>query len=211
MGATLQAEATIYTTPGAQLPTISGTVATAVLHDADATWVAGATTLSDTEINGTLILRRGSVVTLRDVIVNGTIVSVTALMGPPYTSADATTLVIERGLRVESSPLLAGCSILLPDATLTLDATARIEVHGVMLANRMVLAGSGFLHSYVLAAAPLVVPASFDRPGWGRGPTAWPSTLETGAVGFATMAFRPHAVLSTEKKAIKGFKFTTAH
>jgi hypothetical protein len=207
MGATVLGEATVYTTPGPALPTVKGTAGTAVLADAGATWATGTKTISDTIINGTLILARGSRITLRDVVVNGTIVSEPALRGAPYPAADATRLIVQGGLRVEPSALLRNCGILMPDGAMAFEPSARAEVHGVVVAKEMTLNGSGFLDSYVLADMPVAVPDTFDRPGWGRAPLSWPTVLETGALGLATMAFPPHQVSSTEAKAIKGFAF----
>jgi len=210
MGATVFGEATVYTTPGPTLPTISGSAGLVVLNDPGATWAAGTQTLADTVVNGTLILARGSRITLRDVVVNGTIVSEPALRGTPYAPLDATRLIVQRGLRVTPSPLLGGCGILMPDGVMAFEPSARVEVHGVILAKEITLTGTGFLDSYVQAASPLVVPAAFDRPSWGRAPLAWPSVLETGAYGLATMAFPRHVVQPSEAKAIQAFKFPKA-
>lgn len=211
MGATVLGEATVYTTPGPVLPTIAGSAGLSVLSDAGATWAIGTKTIADTVINGTLILARGSRITLRDVVVNGTIVSEPALRGTPYAAPDTTRLIVERGLRVTPSLLLRGCGILMPDGVMAFEPSARVEVHGAMVAKEMTLAGRGYLDSYVLAATPLTVPASFDRPGWGRSPLPWPTVLETGALGLATMAFPRHAVQASEAKAIKAFAFPKAN
>jgi hypothetical protein len=208
LGTTLLAEARVLGAVGEQLPYLTASAAAAANGDPGQVKLQGTQTLADTVIQGTLVLARASRITLRDVIVKGTIVSEPALVGPPYAPLEATTLVLEGSVRIDGGLLLSGCAIVMPDGELTATSGSRVEAHGVVLAKRITWLGGGALDSHVVAGHDVLLPAGVDRPGWGRAPAAWPEGLQMTAFVIATLAFPRVDATGLEALSIKGYAFT---
>ncbi|MHC5209540.1 MAG: hypothetical protein ACYTG2_02335 [Planctomycetota bacterium] len=208
MGTTLQARAAVLGAVGEELPALESSAATAAKNDPAQVKLLGTQTLADTVIQGTLVLARGSRITLRDVVVKGTIVSEPALVGPPYAPLEATTLVLEGSVRIDGGLLLQGCAIVMPDGELTAASGSRVEAHGIVLAERISWFGSGSLDSHVVARHDVSLPSGVDRPGWGRTPPDWPDCMEMTAWTISSLAFPKAQPTGSEQLSIKGFAFT---
>jgi len=207
LGATLDAQAHVFGLVGASLPRLTAAGAAMVNADAAAIRYTGDVTVQDAVLTGTLRLGRSCHLTLRDVVVHGSIVSEAALTGPPYNAAFATSLTLGEGVRIEPTTVLPGCAILLPDGALIADATSSIEVHGVVVANTIAMAGDGVMDAQVVAAQAFTLPIGIDRPGLGRTPLAWPAVLATSALGLKSLAFSAAAPAGREITAIKTYAF----
>ena len=210
LGTTLLAEARVAGAVGEQLPKLAATAAASATNDPAQLRLLGTQTLADTVVQGTLVLARASRITLRDVVVKGVIVSEPATVGPPYAALEATTLILEGSVRVDGGLLLPGCAIVMPDGELTAAAGSRVEAHGVVLAERITWLGSGSLDDHVACRQGGFLPASVDRPGYGRTPPAWPDSLEMTAWVITSLAFPRVDASSSEKLSIKGFAFQGA-
>lgn len=207
LGSTVIGTATVYGLTGDVLPSITAAAAAAVAADATATRLSGTQTLTGKTYAGTLILGRGSNITLDDVVVKGCIVSDPALAGPPYDPVQATTLILRNGARIGPSAVLAGCGILLPDGSVTVQAGCSLEVHGAVLAATLDVRGDGSMDAQVMAARPFTLPAAIDRPGLLRTPLAWPSALTLTSFGLSRLSFAPQSASATQLKAISNFSF----
>jgi hypothetical protein len=207
LGATIEAEARVFGRPGTSLPTLAGAAVTALNGDAKLIKYSGTQTVTGTTLTGNVLLQRGCQLTLKDVIVKGTIVSQLALAGPPYDPKFATSLTLQEGVRIDGGTLVPDCAILLPDGTVTADATSNVEIHGVVLADTLAVWGSGAMDGYIVAAKDFTLPSTVDRPGFGRTPPDWPAALTLGAFGLKSLAFRTDAPTHGDVEAIKTFVF----
>jgi hypothetical protein len=207
LGTTLDARATVYGTTAGALPRMEATAAAQAKSDPAQTKLTGTKTLQDAVVAGTLVLARGSDVTLQDVVVYGSIVSEPAINGPPYKANEATRLTVTGSLRVDGGTLLPGCAIVMPDGALTVQAGAAVEIHGVVVADRIAWAGQGSADAHIMAAQPFTLPPALDRPRYGRTPPAWPASLQPATFGVSQIAFPPSAPTKPETAAIKGFAF----
>ncbi len=207
LGSTVIADASVYGLPGNVLPTLEPAGSAAVLADAAAVKLTGKQTLTGQSYAGTLILAKGSDITLDDVVVEGAIVSETALSPPPWAPADAVKLTLATGARVGPSGVLSGCGLFLPDGQLTVQAGCTIEVHGVVVADSIDVQGTGAMDNHVVASQPFTLPAGIDRPGLGRTPLAWPDVLTCSSWGLSSLAFPPQTPADGELSAIEAFEF----
>lgn len=207
LGSTVIATADVFGLPGNVLPSLTAAGAASVLSDGSAVKLSGKQTLTGQTYAGTLILAKGADITLSDVVVQGAIVSETALSAPPYAEPDEVKLTLAAGARVGPSSVLADCGIFIPDGALTVQAGCSVEVHGVVVAASLDVQGTGSMDSHVVAAQPFALPAGIDRPGLGRSPLDWPSALTCSSFGVARLAFPPQAPPDGELAAIEAFDF----
>jgi len=207
LGATIEADARVFGLAGELIPSVTSAAVTAVNADAGAVKYTGTVTVQNTVITGTLRLGRSCKLTLKDVVLYGSIVSEAALLGPPYNAATATTLTLQEGVRIEPTSVLPGCAILLPDGAIVADATSNVEIHGIVVGNSISVSGSGAMDDQVVAAMPFTLPGTIDRPGLGRAPLDWPAAVSVSGLGVKSLAFQTPAPASGELTAIKTFKF----
>lgn len=173
--------------------------------------VSGTQTFADTELTGVVFLRDGATLTLRNVILRGSIVSEPALSSTTWTAGEATTLIIDGGLLIEPGTTLPGCSIVAPDATITGTGNDRVQIAGVLVADSLSLPGRGALHAQVIVTEPAVLGALIDQPGSGRAPRTWPDELDTGGSGVRRVAFPDVTATNAEQLAIEAFTFPATH
>jgi hypothetical protein len=207
LGATIQADARVYGFTQDTLPTLGTAAVRAVQTDAAAVACSGTMTLADRVITGTLRLATGCNLTLRDVVLHGSIVSEAALRGPPYRDGDSTTLTMENGVRIEPTSVLPGCAILMPDGAIISVASSEVELHGAVVGRTLSLAGTGSADAQVVASQPFRLPSTIDRPGFGRAPQAWPAALQPSALGLRSLAFQTTATTAEELTAIRTYVF----
>ncbi len=207
LGATIEADARVFGLTGELVPSVTSAAVAAVTADATAVKYTGTVTLQNTVITGTLRLGRSCKLTLKDVVLHGSIVSEAALLGPPYNPAMATTLTLQEGVRIEPTSMLPGCAILLPDGAIIADATSHVEIHGIVLGKSISVSGSGSMDAQVVASQPFTLPGTIDRPGLGRAPLDWPAAVSVSALGLKSLAFQTAAPASGDLAAIKTFQF----
>lgn len=207
LGTTLDGRATVSGALEGAVPQLTSVAAGLAKNDPAQLKISGTQVLADTVVSGTLILARGSKCTLRDVVVNGSIVSEPSITGPPYLAGQTVTLTIDGTLRVDGNTVLPGCAIIMPDGALTTLSTSALEIHGVVLAQSINWQGSGAADQHIMAGQAFTLPSSFDRPGYGRTPPAWPASLQLNALGMSRLSFPPAVPSSVETQAIKRFSF----
>jgi len=207
LGTTLEGRAAVCGALDGALPQLTSVAANLAKHDPAQVKINGHQVLSDTVVNGTLILARGSKCTLRDVVVKGSIVSEQAIAGPPYPGGQDVTLTIDGSLRVDGNTLLPGCAIIMPDGELTTLSTSALEIHGVVLAHSIDWQGTGAADHHIVSGQPFTLPSSVDRPGYDRTPPAWPDSLQLNALAVSSLSFPPAVPSGAETQAIRRFTF----
>ncbi len=210
LGAVVLAEVAVYPMPtsaGGTLPALVEAISQDVRTSGGNILLADGTNLSDVVLTGTVIIASGASVDLNNVVVHGSIVSQTALDGPPYLAEDATVVRTNAGLRVEPDPtLLPGLAVFLPDGAFTAGTRSRVELNGAVVAHSLTLSGEGAIHGNT-SADMLVMAPEIDLPGSARTPLAWPAALEHTHLELSSVAFLKASVASAEKQAITGFAF----
>lgn len=207
LGTTLDGQLVVGGALSGPLPQLTAQAALSASRDPDRVLISDGQVLQDTVVDGTLILALGSHCTLRNVVVRGSIVSEAALAGPPYPTQRTTTLTLDGSLRVDGDTRLPGCAIVMPDGELTTLSTSALEIHGVVVAGRIDWRGGGAADGHIVAAQPFSLSATLDRPGYGRTPASWPSSLQLNALSVSRISFPPARPTRAEASAIKRFKF----
>ena len=202
----LQATFETYAVAGERLPGLTAAAKTAVNGASPVTILSGSSnSYTSTELTGTILLRSGARLTLRDVIVDGSIVSEAALTG----SGGGVTIELRGGVLIQPGATLPGCAIVAPDAAIDGDGSELVQIHGAIVAQRLQLRGGGVLHGVVACAEVLELAAGIEQPGAGRTPRGWPAALETYSADVGRLAFRGVDVRDAERTAIRSFAFPT--
>ena len=202
----LQATFETYAVAGERLPGLTAAAKTAVNAASPVTILSGSSnSYSSTELTGTILLRTGARLTLRDVIVDGSIVSEAALTG----AAGGVTIELRGGVLIQPGATLPGCAIVAPDADIEGDGSELVQIHGAIVAERLRLRGGGVLHGVVACDDDLELASGIEQPGSGRAPRAWPAALETHSADVGRLAFRGVDVRDAERTAIRSFSFPT--
>lgn len=199
----LQATFEVYSLAGDELPELTAAAKSAVAGASPKTTLSGVNTYTSTELTGIILLRSGATLTLQDVVLDGAIVTEGALNG----SNGRVTINLRGGVQINPGSVLPGCAIIAPNADVSGNGAERVELHGAVIAESLSLTGSGALHGEVACANPPTLGSSIDRPGAGRAPRAWPSSLVTNSAGVSRLAFSPADVREAEKTAIRGYSF----
>lgn len=195
-----------YAVAGERLPGLTAAAKTAINGSSPLLTLSGSSnSYTSTELTGTILLRNGARLTLRDVIVDGSIVSEAALTGA--SGGGGVTIELRGGVLIQPGATLPGCAIVAPDADIEGDGSEHVQIHGAIVAERLRLRGSGVLHGVVACDDDLELAAGFDLPGSGRAPRAWPAALETYSASVGRLAFREVDVRDAERTAIRAFTF----
>jgi hypothetical protein len=193
-----------YAVAGERLPGLTAAAKSAVNAASPVTILSGSSnSYSSTELTGTILMRTGARLTLRDVILDGSIVSEAALTG----ASGGVTIELRGGVLIQPGATLPGCAIVAPDADIDGDGSEFVQLHGAIIAERLRLRGAGALHGEVACEDEPELAAGIERPGSGRAPRAWPAALETHSASVGRLAFRGVDVRDAERTAIRGFTF----
>jgi len=202
----VHATAQIAATPGAALPVLSTAARTAAVNASATVDVTGERTINDRTITGIVRLAAGAELTLRDVVIEGAIVSHPMIAGS-WTDGEETSLVLEGGVLVIPGADLPGCAILMADGDVEAAADARLDLRGAIIASDVSLAGIGAVHGVVIASSEPEIVASIRQPGAGRTPRALPESLESRAGRLTRIWFPAARATEGELDAIQGFAF----
>src|SRR5262249_21974961 len=157
-------------TTSAGLPTLNATTAAALLASplVPKQQITSSTTLSSTEITGLLVVHPGVQLQLNDVVLHGGVISSTVFSQAQYGAFDpaqAPQLVVAGNVNIDPLPDMPGLTILLPEGIVsTTSATARIQIHGDVIAHDVALTSQGVLEGHVAGVnVTLAAPAVLDR------------------------------------------------
>lgn len=194
------------------LPRLDAPTVAALLDDTSIpkTYVSGTLTLSDTEVDGLLVIQDGATLTLSEVVLTGAIVSADTLGTEAYGAFDdqpLPTLVIAGDVRIDPAPWLPGVAILMPDGVIDTTAVApRMQLGGDVVAHDVELTGPGFAGGHVQSVSPAVLDAGFELVGQHRRSIDWASGLSlNGSFASEYLAFVPHTATLAEVAAIVGY------
>jgi hypothetical protein len=201
------ATAEVFSTTSGELPKLSTSGRAAVSGAGAIINVATNTTFMDTHLTGILYVRNGVKLTLCDVVLDGTIVTEPALSTSGWTAAQETTITFKGGVLIDPGPTLPGCAVIAPDASVMAVGSSQVQLHGVVVADSVMIQGVGLLHGQIASAADPIFSASVELPGSGRAPRSWPESIDTGAQGVGRVYFEKQDPTSGEKSAIKGYAF----
>ena len=203
----LHATFELYSTTGDELPALTAAAKTAVPAASPITVLSGNRTYTSTELTGILYLRNGTSLILQDVILDGAIVTENAVTGA--SSGGGVDIEFRGGVQIQPGSVLPGIAIVAPNAELSGNGTERIEIHGAVIVDEIDLDGSGAIHGPIASNEAPELSSSVDRPGYGRAPQAWPTSLETGSASIGRLAFRASDPTQAERDAIRGYRFPT--
>ena len=193
----------VYSKAGDRLPALTSAAKSAVNGSSPTILSGSSNSYTSTELTGVIVLRTGARITLRDVILDGCIVSEAALTG----ASGGVDIELRGGVLIQPGATLPGCAIVAPDADVEGDGSELVQIQGVIVAERLRLRGGGALHGLIACEDDPELAAGIDFPGSGRAPRGWPSVLETYSAGVGRLSFRGVDVRDAERTAIRGFTF----
>jgi len=145
--------------------------------------VANDTIIEDAELNGLVIVKSGAELTLRDVILEGSIISHNAIKGydiGSFHDATAPKVIIDGSVRIRSGDFLEDVAVLMPDGVFeTADSDSRLIINGDVVAHRVVLEGEGATNGNIASADDAVIGSGMMQVGSGRGSDTWSDALDT--------------------------------
>jgi hypothetical protein len=162
--------------------------------------VYGYERLESTEVLGVLVIHPGAVLELDDVILQGAIVSASALDPDAQSSlvfdpVTAPTVIFAGNVRIDATSSLADLAVLMPDGVLEgASAGTRLELHGDVIAHTVDLPQSGVLDGNVSSVEPPQLSPGLDTLGRDRKPADWSEDLDLGgALEPVSLAFVPQS------------------
>lgn len=215
MGATLLAQATKAAAPAASepsgLPVIDAATLTGIMADSSIPkhYYNGMTWLSDTELEGLVIVESGSAVFFDNVIVHGCILSEDAITTDAAGAYDPDTLpcaVTMGTLKVVPGDFLPGVAVVMPEGLFTsMSVDANVQLEGDVIVHSLTLPDTG---GSVLGNICTVADADLGDAEHtsSRGDSPWASDLDTGSSWTtASVAFVPYRADPSDLSAITGF------
>lgn len=163
----------------------------AVLAAGSLTVINSSVTYQDVELAGLFLLDAGADLTLDNVILRGTILTRAGLCdtNSPITGPARPQVNVYGTLRLLAGTELPDTAFMGPDAVVTVDAAARVDIQGMVVVDEIDLPARGVLNGLLVSKSSENVGASIRRPGHGRGAQSFPSFVVPGAERVTKMAF----------------------
>ncbi|GJM22737.1 MAG: hypothetical protein DHS20C15_26520 [Planctomycetota bacterium] len=191
-----------------QLPRLTDEVMLNLLTDPNIpkTVVNGSKTFEDTTLQGLVILEKSCFALMRNVVVEGAVISRAALTEGPIGDFDVTEtpcLVVDENFRIEPGDFLPDVAVVIPDGVFrtwydegSFQVRGDVSVHTVMMQRPGVFDGS-------LAYVDLTLVPEVSRVGVGLGPRTLSSSLTPGMTKEdAYMAILPRVQTPADLRAI---------
>jgi hypothetical protein len=144
------------------------------------------TTVSNTVLNGVVVIGSGVELTLENVIVNGAIVSERTLDPDAFGEFDSGTapeLIINGNIRLLAGTDLPGVAIVMPDGVVsTSNPDARAQIVGDVVTHDFTLGCPGSMQGHLAVVGDPVLHVTFEHIGANRGPVDWSPILDTHGV-----------------------------
>ena len=154
--------------------------------------ITGNVVKQNEELVGILLLEAGSTLTLDNVVLRGAIVTHAGLCddNPPLEDAMRPQVTVYNGLRILDRPdLIPDTAVCAPDARISCDSNARVEMRGLVVAEELEVPGRGSMRGLVVSKQTPVLSTKVRRPGHGRGLQSWPETIEPASESVRRMGF----------------------
>lgn len=171
------------------------------------TILSGTTEMRNGEYAGLYLLEEGAELTLENAVLRGTIITRPAAAGahPLATGGNRPQINIEGNVRLLAGTDLPEVSIVGPDAIVRSSPDSRLEVEGVLSAERVEIEGRATLQHLVVSEAVEDLSANTVRPGHGRGPRNWPDCLDAGIERVTAISFPSTGFTEEELDALELF------
>lgn len=173
----------------ASLPTLDAVTVAGLVADSSlpVKHFTSSQTLQGVELSGLMVVHPDVDLVLDDVVLQGAFVSSKVLDQSEwggYDSNIAPRLLIDGNLRIDPHASLPGVAVLMPDGAISsVGSTARVQIHGDVVAHDVQLSHSGVLAGNVSAVqSTLASPDQLDRLGLNREGIDWSSELQLGGV-----------------------------
>ncbi len=172
-------------------------------------WYSGMSWVTDTELEGIVIVENTSALFLDDVVVKGVIISEDVISGDPiadYTAYDTPCLLVDGHTKIVPGDFLPGVSIVMPDGIFTTWSDAEtVQLDGDVVAHEMTMGVPTFVNGNIATVAPCP-DQHLEQPGQGRGPVPWAEDLDLGAsFDLAYLAYLPHVPQVSGLSNITGY------
>ncbi|MGQ0552670.1 MAG: hypothetical protein ACT4PU_05575 [Planctomycetota bacterium] len=206
----VSALAEVHLAAGGALPTLTEATRAAVLASPRLITINANTTYANTTVDGILLVTAGRKLTLRDVVLTGTIIGAAA-MSDAAVGDDTVKIELEGSVLIEPDALLSGCAVVAPGSEVELASSARLQCEGVLVAREFDVKDSttsARLHGQLVVAESAGVHAGIVQVGVGRGPQAWPACLQSGSQGITRLVFDRRLPSDSERSAIQAFSLS---
>jgi hypothetical protein len=188
----LLARASIVPADGTRLmpTTLDCAVGHALLTSATIVSIDGDQLLEGVDLDQVLLLEPGAVLTLRDVVLRGAILTQPGLCAdtPLSEGHQRPRLVIEGGLGLRPGASLPDVAIVGPDLVVEADGWSRVQLDGFICADELRLLGRGRVSGMIVTTSSKLLGADLRQPGAGRGPQSWPAAVTPGAERITRLA-----------------------
>jgi hypothetical protein len=195
------ATAETYARAGARAPGLTSDAKAAVAGSAQLIEISGAVSYTNTQLTGVLYMRDGADLTLDDVVLDGSIVSETAL----FAGSGGGALHLRNGVQIKPGAVLPGVALVVPGVAVDGNGNERVQLEGVIVAGSLTLPGTGALHGQIASLVPATLSSTYDLVGAGRAPRAWPAVIDTRSQGVRRVSFPVPDPTETEQSAIRDY------
>lgn len=173
--------------------------------------VTQSTLLEDADFEGVIVVHEPSMLTLRNTVVRGTILSASASLGSvpgSYSAFLAPKLVLQGSTRLVAGDALPGLAVLMPDGAVAAeDPLGRVQIVGDVVAHGVSLLSPGTFEGNIATVTPANLSGAIDRVGGARGRREWSSVLDHhGAWEPRFLAFVPRELGWDDVSAITSFE-----
>lgn len=196
---------------GDALPFLTPAAVQEVLDHGQLLRIQSNTTIEDQVVDGIILIKAGRMLTLRNVVLNGTVVSDNAFVSGPWTSSAH--LMLSDSVTIRPGSGLGGVALLLPDGMISVTGNAVLQIQGAVVAADLRLNAEsvrGFLGGPVLYGTSPGFSSVLSVLGVGRAPVALPEALTGGSRSIGQVAFLTPSITDAERTAIIGYDFGDA-
>jgi hypothetical protein len=164
-------------------------------------------TVSNTILEGLVIIQTGVALTLDNVIIRGAILSEGSLQTDPlgdFEPLAAPQLIVGGNVRILAGDDLPGLAILMPDGIIsTTNADARVQIVGDTVAHDITLGCPGSLRGRLANVGAPVLHVDIEQIGAGRSALPWSPALDShGAFDTVSIAFVPRSLTVDDLTAL---------
>jgi hypothetical protein len=171
-------------------------------------------TVTNAILEGLVIIRRGAVLTLDNVVIRGAVVSEDALDQDPFGPFEplgAPELVIGGNVRILANDFLPGLAVLMPDGIIsTANSDARVQIVGDVVSQDITLGCPGSLRGHLAIVGDPVLHVGIKLMGIGRKPMPWAPSLDSnGTFDAVSVAFVPRPLGVDDLPALTNYSLPT--